>query len=254
MPEHPDPPRLDFHDPRIDMAHWYPRLADLDVPTPASHRLEVERREDEPPTWDTEAARKILVDELGGEAFARSGFKSAQHHLEAGSHLQSAELGAIDCTLKELVAQHGMMHMPIGEALWLREFLDLDYCPDRRGNFVPECRAFVRDGEVACYHPRLENFDRAPDGHYQRAVEYVEAAWTGEHGDVALRTYAERVAAAFDDAWWSVDFVRDRDGQWWCTDMALDGIYERDGELRSLSAHPGDCEQDCEALVEVEDA
>lgn len=248
-------PVASFFDERIDMAYWLPKIRELDVPVPESHPVPLEYQDEGPPEWDDEHAVEI-VEDLGGEAFARSGYKSAQMHLDGGSHVRSADIGEVSGTLTELAAQHAMMEMPMGESLWLREYLDLNFCAYHRENLVPEVRAFIRDGEVVCHHPRLEGFDRAPDGHREAAEELIDTAWPAgpedglqDHG--RLEPYAQRVAQAFDgDGWWSVDFVMERGGGWWLTDMALDALYsmERRGEegYTGISEHPGDCPNDVE--------
>jgi hypothetical protein len=245
-PENKQVPHASFHDERLDMAYWFPKLRDIDVPTPESQPLPIESREDKPPTWDTSLVSEI-VENLGGEAFARSGYKSAQMSVEDGSHIHSPTKTEVDRTLRELVSQHIMMQMPLGESLWLREWLDLDWNAYGREQMNPEVRTFIRDGEIVCYHPRLEGFEGRSEDR-SSAEMYIENAWPREveHGfrdHEGLVVYAERVAEEF-DGWWSVDFVMDRNKDWWCTDMAIDALYERDGEKRSISAHPGDCEHD----------
>lgn len=245
MPEtdaQPDCPIVSFTDERIDMAYWFPTLREIDVPVPESQPLPLERPDDGPPTWDSEFAAEV-VENLGGEAFARSGYKSAAIH-QSGSYIPNHGLETVDTTLKELVAQHGMMGLPVGEFLWLREYLDVDHCAYARAPLVPEVRAFIRDGEVVCHHPRLEGFDLAPGGDElrERAVDAVERGW-----ERSVETYADRVATAFDgDGWWSVDFIQTVDGEWYCTDMALDGLYDGDQRGRegwqNLSEHASGCE------------
>lgn len=255
-----DIPQADFHDKRIDMAYWFPKLRELDVPVPESQPIPLERQEEGPPEWDTDFVSEV-VENLGGEAFARSGFKSAQMHLHEGSYIQSPNPEEVDRTLTALLSQHFMMGMPLGKHLWVREWLDVNHCHYSRDNLVPETRAFIRDGEVVCHHPRLEGFEDHPD-HREVAEELIEGGWNPREPaeyerDVEiqdLNEYAQRVAEAFDgDGWWSVDFVMDTDGNWWLTDMALDAVYDlaSRGEegWSNISEHPGDCPHDLEAQL-----
>lgn len=237
---------VDFHDPRIDKAYWYPRLRDADVPTPETLRISLERNGDGLPTWDTEEVCSV-VEDLGGEAFVRSGYKSGQMALHQGSHITEPTPEDVDVTLTELVSQHAMMAMPVGKALWASEWLDLNFCAYARDNLVPEVRVFIRDGDVACHHPRLEGFGDHED-HRETAEEYIESSWDGEHREETLQDYATRVADAFDgDGWWSVDFVMNRGGQWWCTDMALDGLhYREDKGWLNVSEHQDGCDNNLE--------
>jgi hypothetical protein len=252
-------PKAEFHDERIDMAYWYPKVRDLDVPTPESQPLPLDKNVDGAPEYDTELACEI-VENLGGEAFARSGYKSAAHSLNEGSHVQDYTTETVEKTLSELLFQHAMMQMPLGKSLWLREWLDLDFCAYARDNLVPEMRAFIRNGKVVCYHPRLEGF-KNHESHRETAEQFIESGWCPpereeyetEPKPTGVKEYAQRVADAFDGCW-SVDFVMDRNGDWYCTDMALDALYDlsergKDG-WSNISEHPGDCEHDWENKIQ----
>jgi len=93
--------------------------------------------------------------------------------------------------------------------------------------------------------------DRA-EPYRSEAHDIIELAWDDVSDDKnllwepqeSLKTYAERVAAEFSDGMWSVDFVCTTGGKWYLTDMALDAVYERDGELHGVSGHATDCEHD----------
>lgn len=249
-----DAPRVSFTDDRIDLAHWYPIVSELDVPTPETHKIELYKGENGAPDFDMDQAVEA-VEKLGGEAFIRSGYKSAamNHH---GSLINSTHEDEVEHTVNELLSQHLMMGLPTGGNVWFRELLDIDFCAYSRSNLVPEVRVFIRDGEIVCYHPRLEGFDDHPE-HKEKAVGYIESAWEREYAEhhpdrvkkESVKTYAERVAETI-DGWWSVDFVMDRSGDFWLTDMALDGVYdasERGGKkegLHTVSEHPEDCENE----------
>lgn len=242
-------PTASFFDERLQMIHWFPKLRKLDVPTPESQPIPWEKVEGELPTWDANVAAEF-VENLGGEAFVRSDYKSAAMALNAGSHVHNHSQEAIDETVLELISQHVMMQIPIGKHMWLREWLDLDWCGYARETLHPECRAFIEDGEVLCYHPRLSGFDAFAD-HHDSAVEAINSAWSKEsefprHHE-GLETYSKRVASEFEGSW-SVDFVMDRNGAWWCIDMALRALTDRSGEWANLSAHPEDCEHSLENI------
>ena len=76
--------------------------------------------------------------------------------------------------------------------------------------------------------------------------------WEGRGPGEAVQELAHRVADVF-DGWWSVDFIMDRDMNWYVTDMALDALYDREAAERGegysgISEHPEDCPNDVEAL------
>lgn len=245
-----DAPHTTMMDERIDMAHWFPMVEPLDVPTPETYKVELQQDGDGMPTFDMDRAVEIVT-EFGGEAFIRSGYKSAALN-SSESVIRSSEPERINTQVSELLSQHVMMQLPTGGNVWFRELLDVNFCAYARENLAPEIRVFIRDNEVVCYHPRLEGFEKYPQ-HKETAIDFIESAWEREYAEYeteydkreSVKTYAERVADAV-DGWWSVDFVMDKNGKCWLIDMALDGVYdaeERNGEgLRHISEHPGDCE------------
>lgn len=241
-----DIPTTDFHDKRIALCNWLPRVEDLGVPVPETHGLTLDHETDGLPGWDTEEAVAI-VNDLNGEAFARTDFKSA-YDLHEGSYINAADPEAIDFTLSILISDQAMMQMPLGSQVYLREFLDLDWNHYARNTLHPEVRVFVRDGDVVCYHPRLEwEQDEAAGVVYSdQAENIIDDLW-----DDDIRPHAEAVAAEFeeDGIGYSVDFVITTDYDCYLTDMAVDALYERDGQYQNISAHPGDCAHDYENQI-----
>jgi len=152
----------------------------------------------------------------------------------------------VDNTIAELISQHVMMQMPLGGQIYLREWLDLEWCLYSRHNLHPEVRIFIRDGEVVCHHPRNDWSDiNGPESEFfDNAVDIIERAW-----DDTLQPYAKQVAEEFDDEWYSVDFVLTTNGNWFCTDMAIDALYERDDEWHGISDHSTQCEHNIETLA-----
>lgn len=256
-----DIPQGSRTDERLRMSHWYPKLEEADVPVPKTHKANIDWSDDKPdPDLDSV---EMLVRSLGGEAFIRSDYKSAAHDLNAGSIINNVH--EVENTVSELIFQHFMMSLPVGENVWVREKLDLNFCHYCQGDLHPEVRVFIRDGEVVCHHPRLSSdFDSGVRRrHRQEAIDAIDHAWDREYADYvpeeerreSLKTYAQRVADEFDGNW-SVDFVMDTTGDWYATDMALDGIYnleELDEEgWCSISEHPEDCQHDWENKLDDE--
>lgn len=232
-----DVPTAHFRDHRLDMAYWYPKIRDLDVPMPETQPLPLNTESSGMPEYDNDRAAEF-VENMGGKAFLRSGFKHAAITPHAGSYIWGKD--DIEETAAELMAQHNMMQLPLGESLWIREWLDLNHCNYVEANLHPEVRFFIENGDVLCWHPRLEGFDRLDSGDKFRelAISFIEQTAS------TLETYAQRVANVIDGSW-SVDFVRDTEGNWYLTDMALRALYYVDGEWRTISEHPAeDCDHD----------
>ena len=84
-----------------------------------------------------------------------------------------------------------------------------------------ECRLFIKDGEVLCLHPYwpTEAFDN------QRNITSEGIAGLqnfSEAEETELKAQAKVIAEHF-PGYWSVDFLQDKDGNWWAIDMALGG-------------------------------
>lgn len=243
-----DAPTASFHDERNALGHWHPKLEQIDVPTPETYFVECKRGENGP-EYSLEEVRDV-VEKLGGEAHIRGHFASARIMSEYGSRIDSLDERHIRINMLELLSQQGQMKMANMDSVVFREWLDLDWCVYARESLHPECRAFIEDGDVLCHHPRLQGFENHP-AHEEAAKNQIELAWPAE-GDgyrdhEPLQVYAERIATAFDGSW-SVDFVMDRSGDWYCTDMALRALTDRNGYWHSMSEHPGDCEYDLENI------
>lgn len=238
-------PTADFHNKETALGNWFELVEPLDVPTPETHKLELNHDVEGPPEWNTQEAIS-LVEQLGGEAFVRSDFKSASHNLTEGSYIHEASEEATERTLTSLLSQHVMMQMPLGKNIYLREWLDLDWHGYARDTCHPEVRFFIRNGEVTCYHLRSDFRNQ------EHLKDKARAFFDKTNSDYPTLTetvheYAQTVAEAVsDEAWYSVDFVLTRDYDWYLTDMALNAVYERDGEYQNISAHPGDCKHDLE--------
>jgi len=240
------PPTASFHDPRIALSHWSELVRPTGVPTPDTVSLPLTESDEGRPQWDTDVAL-AAVETLGGEAFVRSDYKSASLSHATGSHIQTASPDAVDSTLMELVSQHAMMQLPIGDAIHLREWLDLEWIAYERAPCHPEVRFFVADGEVLCSHLRTDIPDELGD------VESTARAFFSRDSDdfpqltEEVHGYAADVATAVaGEGRYAVDFVLTTDYEWYLTDMALDALYQRDGEWQNISHHPGDCHHDLE--------
>lgn len=86
-----------------------------------------------------------------------------------------------------------------------------------------ECRVFTRDGEVACHHPywpdeAFEHDGKRRDGVTDEQIRQLQELSAEETAEVERQ--AAYIAKYIDGAW-SVDFLQDSDGKWWCIDMAL---------------------------------
>lgn len=242
---------VDYHDDRNSMRYWWPRLSNLDVPTPDTKEIPLEANAgDGPPIeWDTEEVVDAIDSFETDKAFLRTDRKAA-NILHEGSYIYVNNSEHVnETTMLLLLQMSNMDFMP--SSLFVREWLELDEYAKQRGDIVaPEVRVFIDDGEILCHHLRTteENFGPRDDASEPLAKmnDLIDEGWE------EIEPYAKIVADEFDDDGWSVDFVRTEGGEWYCTDMALYGLYyfampQSDFEgWKSISYHETGCPHNLE--------
>lgn len=225
---------------RTSLLYWYPKIKDL-VPTPKTEWVEASDGEciewlDNP--IPEEKLKEIYekAREIGYPLFMRTSHFSAKHdynytcYVESGRELLGHLRGLLDMSFAK-----GVVGLPI-DAIVFREYLELDW---RFKAFeglpiATEVRRFIKDGENLCWHfywpeqsmrfignegERVKNRDWRQHLKDMRATAMKEREIHEE--------FAERVANKL-DGYWSVDFARTSDGEWFLIDMGA-------GEL---SYHP----------------
>lgn len=232
----PEPPDnlviADFHDERNRLDSYWHRLEELDIPTPETTLFDLIRDPDGGlPGWDTQGILQWMRERDTQRAFVRSAYKSAL--LREGQFIHEDDESVVDRVIAEMLSSHMMQKMPHGGKLVLREWLDLDFCYYARENCHPEIRFFIDNGEVKAATPRLNPGDFQCENSYESAREVTQ------RGIERVHSHAQTVAEEFTDNPWSVDFVMDTNGHWYCTEMGLDGAYystDKD-EWRNICGH-----------------
>ena len=262
-----------FFDNALSMEIWYPKLEEeTNVPTPETFLVELTNSSQAylhmPETernmilMDEDTQRKMdffgtplpsyeqicdaMEEQLNGTpVFLRSFYKSANTLGDEGTFINEASEQAIKQNLVTLFDSHIMQNMPHGKGVAFREKLDLEFYPDHleredtTGNttFHPEVRFFVEDGEILYHFPRMnkDNFLNEFDNldFYNKQVSKIE-------DDIEyLEPLAKEVAKAFAPHSWSVDFIQDTTGDWYCTDMAINAMYwnEKEHRWHNMSSH-----------------
>jgi hypothetical protein len=87
---------------------------------------------------------------------------------------------------------------------------------------VREFRVFTCDGHVKCIHPYWPR-GAVEDGSPDREVSFEELWRYRWEWQAELESLARQAADAMSGDDWSVDFLQDKNGKWWLTDMALAG-------------------------------
>lgn len=239
------------------MDHWWPRLRDIDVPTPETVRLEIEETTEFQgglalPLPDEDALTDAIHTVGGPPAFLRSDLTSTKHDMGKGSRVEDTD--QVIAHVAGIVEEHHLAWgMPMPESYYVREWLGLfhhytAWAYDHHDYPTPiaaENRYFINEGDVrggAFYWP--EDAITRPD----------REGWKRLHRDTERAAHVatkriypllQEVCEEFDTGYWSVDFALTEDRDWYCIDMAR-------GEF---SWHPEGVEQirDRSDLIEGEE-
>jgi hypothetical protein len=229
----------DFHCEENFMSYWWPLLREVDVPTPVTYGVELV--DGEP---DYEYIVRVMEEEGWEQAFIRGDGFSDKVNPKNGSWIREPSVREVERTF-ETLKNHLLNHLdtPLGEAVFLREPLDLDYCSETApcGSWHPtELRFLVEGGRIRYVSPSLEVLVELNASH-GCTFDYVEERLLdGFDGDLREPTEeALKVAEAFDEYAWHVDFVLDTSMEWYCIDMGVDGVYwnEEAGEWSVMTGN-----------------
>jgi len=209
------------------IAYWYPRLKDLDIPTPETVIVDASGVE----LWDLidgktpkgfiEFVKRIekAAENIGGfPIFLRTGHTSGKHGYAATCRVPAA--WSLPARIARLVDESGaadVLGLPV-DTWAVRQLLELDalFLAFEDLPIAPEFRVFIDHGAIACVHPYWpEEAIRKPNLREWR--ELLRDAYANTDTK-SIRELAARVADGFDD-YWSVDFAPSK-GQWFVIDMA----------------------------------
>ena len=217
-------PRLTIgrlHDSRYRFDQYWDRLNRLNVPTPKTEIIEL-LAGDPIPECPTEDVIEFMESNGLANAFVRSGYKAAVDRFRDGSIIHSCEADVIEETVTDLLTQHVRNDIPHGNLLVVRERIDLDYCMEPSHSHAPEIRYFVDEGKIITQTP--DYTPGATTVECPLSYSFIEERFEGVE---TPRPLAERVAQGFADSphSWSVDIILDAHGEWWVTEMHINGIY-----------------------------
>lgn len=250
MTESPKECTLYGSDPRENsMLFWYPKLANLDVPTPMTRIARVHKN-----TWELSgicdgdfSALTIDWDNIvncantvGWPVFMRTDEMSAKHEWTKTCYVEKVE--DLQSHIGQLTEQSlcaDLIGLPI-RAFVFRQYIEMD-CIFKAFEGMPvnpEIRFFVKDHKVQCWHwywvkeaiktCRYHNPPLPAD--WEARMDAVINGITKEELK-ELTKWAGIVAKEFDGAW-SCDFCRGKDKTWYLIDMAK----------AEVSYHPLPCE------------
>jgi len=225
------------------MSYWLPKLIEIGVPTPKTIIIDMNKVDDkfvkainkifwmkDPTKEETEALIKFkqILEEMGHRIeyplFLRSGHSSHKHNWKETCYVeQQAQLISHAQAIAEynIMANHSS-GLPIN--VWaVRKIIET--APAFKAfNEMPitkEIRYFFKDHKLVCKHPywpehALEG-NVINDKNWKLKLSAMNSL--SEEDDEILKKLTKKVALRF-DGYWSIDWLKGKDGNWYAIDMA----------------------------------
>lgn len=160
------------------------------------------------------------VQSVGGyPVFIRTEQSSDKHSWKDSCYLPSRD--HINTNIAFLVEHSAMADWPCDFFAVRRLIPTSPICTAFYGDMpiARERRLFIKDGKVVCNHPYWPNeaFEHEASVSPRQITELQELSPEDSNELQAMARYiAQHIPGA-----WSVDFLVDSDGKWWCIDMAV---------------------------------
>lgn len=208
------------------MAYWYPLLVQMGMRTPETiivHRGSVELMrllDGEKPEgyeWFKDSLVRAM-ERIGFPCFLRTGQTSAKHGWGDTCFIKSVEdIDSHIATFLEVSVVANIIGPPLSYDFWVvRKLIEtkpvLHYF--RNMPIAPEVRFFINDHKVQCFHPYWVPDAFEPED--RGKITPLLIAVMPEDEVYQMAQYVARFFAGY----WSVDFLQDAQGEWWCIDMA----------------------------------
>lgn len=212
------------------MTFWFPILQDIGIPVPKTifvHLDPADRRalsDHQAPKGISRFMNELTeaIKNVGVPAFLRTEFLSDKHAWK--------DTCFINQTSKEYLLRHLIRLAETSELADIERGIQYHFFAIRQ--MIPtapvltyfagdmpittEIRYFVRNGAIECKHPYWprEVFEEVEE------LDYESLTTIDPTEQAELDKMANFIGHHFSGLW-SIDFLRSKDGQWYCTDMAL---------------------------------
>jgi hypothetical protein len=213
-------------DDRTNLTYWFPKVQDAGIRVPGTRIIETtcdlwDLLDGETPDGWRELEEEVQAasDEMGYPCFLRTGHTSAKHSWRKTCFLERRE--DVGQHILNLVDQSGMSDLPMDTWVVRRMIptTPLFYAFHGKMPITREFRLFVRDELVEHIQPYwpAEAIQNAGSVDWMAKLTAASRLTTRER---IYLTLCAQDANAVCPGYWSVDFLQDRDGKWWLTDMA----------------------------------
>lgn len=206
---------------------WYPILEDIGIPVPKTIFIHLDSRErrmlcdyTKPKEIDRFIKElKNAIEIVGLPAFLRTEGHSDKHNWKETCFIENTDEKYLFYHLFKLAEFSECADIENGDPyhFWMvREMIPTEKIFEAFNGFpvVREMRYFVKNGKIECKHHYW------PKDVFNKKVDYEKLVNVPKTEIEELDKMACYVSSCF-SGYWSVDFLRDKNGKWWCTDMAL---------------------------------
>lgn len=165
-----------------------------------------------------------VIKEIGMPCFLRTGMMSGKHSWKDTCYIDKLDdLKSHIASLVEESCIANIAGLPFDFSIWaVRKLISTTPLFTAFYGDMPitrERRLFIRDGKLECNHPYWpkESFEGEENWtqDLQDELDFIDTPDQEE-----LKQMAEYVGKYF-TGYWSLDFLQDRDFNWWLTDMAV---------------------------------
>jgi hypothetical protein len=170
------------------------------------------------------ATMRNFADKAGYPLFLRSGHTSYKHEWLNTCYVPNGDVLAEHI---QNIAEHSFMAdmdkgWPVN--VWaLRRMIETEPIFTAFNGFpvTKEFRFFIRDGKVECIHPywpeeAIEGHTEEPD--WQEKLAKMNELSSEDREELIKQS--TMIASKF-EGWWSLDWLKGKDGKWYAIDMAL---------------------------------
>lgn len=210
---------------------WYPKLQRLGFPMPKTEIIYTDVKlvallDGEKPEGIDKFIDKIeeAISKVGSPSFIRTGYLSNKHDWEKSCFLKKGitrrEIISHITNIVEMSSITTIDRMTPIDFWAIREFIETEpyfnYFPGKMP-ITKERRYFINNGNIQCHH---NYWDRKAFGNDIDKNKFEKLASLSEEDEKILEKMASYIANMF-SGYWSVDFLKGKNGQWYMTDMAI---------------------------------
>lgn len=229
-------------DEKSRMTYWFPKIYRLDcvpktIMIPLTEQITNEEEIFSLIKKDVDKIKNALY-EIGFPAFIRTDISSAKFSFNKSCYIED-DLN-LENHLYELIV-YDLMRDIIGissSAIFVREYIEPIYSFKAFHGLLPiakERRYFIRNGDIQCHHPywieesiqfpikkldlknRKKIYDEPKD--WKKELHSLNME-TNDEINIILKLCRNVIDSGFQEGYWSIDFMKGKNGKWYLIDMA----------------------------------